>query len=235
MSRRCVARVDRPSAQAGPEWRVAFVLVHLGGFAGLVAWLRTAQLDTRVLLTGAVLFRLIALPMLPGLSDDGYRYLWDGRAVVELGVSPYEYRPSDPAFSALHSGVEYDRMNSRDFVLGVPARLPGRVCPVRVSGRRRRLADRVVGLERTPGTVRTRSHLGLGASPRDTGCDALRVEPARRDRDRRPGPHRGARSCRRRRGTTCRPDPVASRISRSHTSRRRQAVPTRVASSRLEA
>ena len=107
----CTGRVP----EAGVEWRIAFVVLHLGSFVGLLVWLRTSHPNARLVIVGAVLFRLIALPMLPTLSDDGYRYLWDGRVTVESDASPYEYRPSDPALAAWQSSDEYRRMNSTDY------------------------------------------------------------------------------------------------------------------------
>ncbi len=101
--------------EAGLAWRLAFVGLHLGAFAGLVAVLRRWTPRPATVVVGAVLFRVIALPMLPTLSDDGYRYLWDGRLVVEAGVSPYEYRPSDPALAERQAGTEYQRMNSQRY------------------------------------------------------------------------------------------------------------------------
>ena len=99
--------------EAGTGWRLAFVAFHLGAFGGLVGWLRVATPSAGVVVIGAALFRLLALPMLPSLSDDGYRYLWDGRVAVEAGESPYSYRPADSALRALRPGEEYRRMNSR--------------------------------------------------------------------------------------------------------------------------
>lgn len=99
----------------GLGWRVAFVGLHVAGCAGLWAGLRRRAPTVRQLLVGAVIFRVCALPMAPALSDDGYRYLWDGRLTVETDVSPYEVRPSDPSLETWHDGVLYERMNSRDY------------------------------------------------------------------------------------------------------------------------
>ena len=49
-------------------------------------------------LTVAVLLRLLALPLAPSLSDDVYRYLWDGR-VVAHGSNPYLAPPNDPGLA----------------------------------------------------------------------------------------------------------------------------------------
>ncbi len=55
-----------------------------------------------VLLVG-VLIRALFLPIDPGLSDDAYRYLWDGRVQI-AGMNPYGVAPIDPALD----GVERD-------------------------------------------------------------------------------------------------------------------------------
>jgi hypothetical protein len=49
---------------------------------------------------GAVAFRLTLLGLSPTLSDDVYRYVWDGR-VQQAGINPYRYAPDDPALRAL--------------------------------------------------------------------------------------------------------------------------------------
>ncbi len=101
--------------EAGAGWRFAFVGLHLAASAGLVLYLRTASITLRQLLVTAVLLRLLALPMLPTLSDDGYRYLWDGLVAVEAGVSPYALRPSSSALAAWHDEVVFERMNSPEY------------------------------------------------------------------------------------------------------------------------
>lgn len=55
----------------------------------------------------AVASRAILLPAPPTLSNDIYRYVWDGRVIVS-GVSPYRYAPDAPQLEALRSPV-YDR------------------------------------------------------------------------------------------------------------------------------
>ena len=49
----------------------------------------------------AVAFRLILLPSRPALSDDMYRYVWDGR-VQAHGYSPYRYPPEADELAELH-------------------------------------------------------------------------------------------------------------------------------------
>lgn len=65
------------------------------GMAAVLAWTwRRLKLSLRLVLGVAVVARLILLPLPPALSDDGYRYIWDGR-MQAAGINPYEHRPSE--------------------------------------------------------------------------------------------------------------------------------------------
>ena len=57
-----------------------------------------------VCLALAVLCRAPLIPVEPTLSDDIYRYVWDGR-IQALGVNPYRAVPADPALDGLHTDV----------------------------------------------------------------------------------------------------------------------------------
>lgn len=52
------------------------------------------KFNFRFLLGAGIFFRLILLFSLPVLSNDFYRFLWDGY-LVEGGLNPYLYKPSD--------------------------------------------------------------------------------------------------------------------------------------------
>jgi Glycosyltransferase family 87 len=67
-------------------------LLSIAGF-GLLAT-AVACVSLRVALIAAVAVRVIFLPFTPSLSDDFYRYLWDGRVQL-AGVNPYRFAPSD--------------------------------------------------------------------------------------------------------------------------------------------
>ncbi len=66
-------------------------------------------------------FRLILLPSLPTLSDDMFRYVWDGR-VQASGLSPYRYPPSAPEVAALRAGdpAIWPHINRQDAVTVYP-------------------------------------------------------------------------------------------------------------------
>jgi len=76
-------------------WWVAF-----GAGAALVLRLSTRTAVVAVLVVGAAL-RLVAMAGPPVLSDDLYRYAWDGK-VQAAGVNPYRYPPTAPELQRLH-------------------------------------------------------------------------------------------------------------------------------------
>ena len=84
------------------------VLLHL--------WSRHGEVldDPRLLLGGAVVLRLTLFPALPDLSDDLYRYVWDGWLLVS-GISPYRFVPADEALQALHADFLFPLLNSPAF------------------------------------------------------------------------------------------------------------------------
>lgn len=64
----------------------------------------------RVMLLAAAVFRLIAALGSPALSDDVYRYVWDGR-VQAAGHHPYRYAPADPMRAEFRDAAVYPRIN----------------------------------------------------------------------------------------------------------------------------
>jgi len=72
---------------------VAFYGLSLAGFALLAT--AAATLTLRGALVAAVVLRVIFLPGTPSLTDDFYRYQWDGH-VQQAGINPYRYPPNDP-------------------------------------------------------------------------------------------------------------------------------------------
>jgi hypothetical protein len=77
----------------------------------LLAWrlLPSGRGALRVALVGALLFRIAAAPVGPMLSDDVYRYVWDGRVQL-AGIHPYRHAPDDPALHGLRD-ADWSRIN----------------------------------------------------------------------------------------------------------------------------
>jgi hypothetical protein len=65
-----------------------------------------------LILGAGVLFRVTAFLAPPSLSDDVYRYLWDGRVQV-AGMSPYAHAPDDPALSGLRT-ADWEGINHKN-------------------------------------------------------------------------------------------------------------------------
>lgn len=69
---------------------IVWYLVAFGGFGIAVWWNERSPIDRRWLWAVPIIFRLLLLFTEPTLSDDVYRYLWDGHLVAE-GVNPYAH------------------------------------------------------------------------------------------------------------------------------------------------
>ena len=57
-----------------------------------------------------ILFRLILIPSEPVLSDDIYRYLWDGK-ISAAGINPYAYAPDNVNLSEFRDERVYPQIN----------------------------------------------------------------------------------------------------------------------------
>jgi hypothetical protein len=79
-----------------------------------LVWLRMrgAAGGYEIVIGAALIFRLLAVVGEPALSDDVYRYVWDGRVQLH-GIHPYAHAPSDPALEHLREG-DWERINHPD-------------------------------------------------------------------------------------------------------------------------
>ena len=82
----------------------AFYGLSLAGFALLAT--AAASLPLRHVLVVALVLRVIFLPGTPTLTDDFYRYQWDGR-VQQAGFNPYRHAPHDSRLD----GVDFSDRN----------------------------------------------------------------------------------------------------------------------------
>lgn len=99
------------------HWLITLALVQGGLYlcAALIALrARSNRATMIIILSFAVLFRLGLLFAPPFLSDDIYRYVWDGR-VQAAGINPYRYIPADKALEPLRDETIYPKINRRDF------------------------------------------------------------------------------------------------------------------------
>jgi len=98
-------------------WFLKLVVVQIVIYLG-AAWLSLRSRDSRSLLVVglifAALFRLSIIFYPPYLSDDIYRYVWDGR-VQAAGINPYRYIPADEQLAGLRDTKIYPNINRRDY------------------------------------------------------------------------------------------------------------------------
>ena len=105
------------AAQTGDAPRLAVAAILLQGAVYFVAVrlvLRGAEASVAFVLGVALLLRLTLLFLPPFLSDDIYRYIWDGR-VQGAGINPYLYIPNDPALAGLRDADIWPRINRADY------------------------------------------------------------------------------------------------------------------------
>jgi len=88
-------------------------LVAAGSLCALTLWWLDTQ-STRAVLFYAVLVRLVLFHLPPSLSDDAYRYVWDGQ-VQSHGINPYRFAPQDPALAFLQEEPIFELLNSPAF------------------------------------------------------------------------------------------------------------------------
>lgn len=60
--------------------------------------------EVGIIFVGAIIFRLMLIPLPLGLSPDPWRYLWDARMIVH-GYSPYQYAPNNQVLIPLRNVV----------------------------------------------------------------------------------------------------------------------------------
>lgn len=91
-------------------WTLAVVLLAVMA----VGWWAAPRVPRRpalaVVLLGGALLRVALVPTQPALSDDMYRYLWDGR-VQAAGFGVYDHAPAAPALAALRDDAVWPRIN----------------------------------------------------------------------------------------------------------------------------
>jgi len=75
-------------------------------------------LGARGVLLGAVVFRALLIPLTPSLSDDIYRYVWEGR-VQNAGFDPYVIPPDAASLEPLRDSV-WEHVNHREYTAIYP-------------------------------------------------------------------------------------------------------------------
>lgn len=106
-----------------PRDFLAAFLAQLAIYAIAAVWVVRRPFPARgaliVIVLVAVAARLAYVAQSPTVSDDIYRYLWDGR-MQSLGINPYRYTPADPAVAQYRDAAIAPLINRQ----GVPTIYP---------------------------------------------------------------------------------------------------------------
>ena len=96
--------------------RQEFELLLIGLFLSFSVWyVFLAEVpNLAFILILALLARLVFFMQLPLLSDDFYRFIWDGNLLLE-GINPIGKIPADTTIDLPFGGRLLDQMNSRDY------------------------------------------------------------------------------------------------------------------------
>ncbi len=107
------------SAEGGDdiEWFIKIALcqsvIYLGA-AWTIFRARSSRKTLILVILFAAFFRLSILFAPPYLSDDIYRYVWDGRTQA-AGINPYRFIPADEALAPLRDESIYPKINRREY------------------------------------------------------------------------------------------------------------------------
>ncbi|MFQ5778830.1 MAG: glycosyltransferase 87 family protein [Terriglobia bacterium] len=93
-------------------------LLYLVAAWRMLTWRHSTRAALAVVLFAAVVFRLTLLPLPPTLSDDAYRYVWEGEVQL-AGYNPYLIAPADPELVPLRP-AEFDRLPGKDIPSAYP-------------------------------------------------------------------------------------------------------------------
>lgn len=98
-----------------------FMVIYVVGLAlyGAACWMvwhnrNPIQRSLRIILVVAVALRIALLLTEPVLSDDIYRYVWDGKMQAH-GINPYRYIPADEALVRFRDPDIYPKINRKDY------------------------------------------------------------------------------------------------------------------------
>jgi hypothetical protein len=104
------------------EFLVAYFTAFVLYAGATVLALRSKTFSRRALLTSfavAMAIQAVLLFSRPTISDDMYRYVWDGRVQAQ-GISPYQYPPDAPELRALRDKEIWPLINRRAAVTVYP-------------------------------------------------------------------------------------------------------------------
>ena len=99
---------------------IALMLCH-AALALLAMRIAAAQTGRRIMLLifgAAIIMRVLLVMQPPLLSDDMYRYIWDGR-IENAGFNPFGYVPADERLKHLRDSVIYPLVDKKDYAVSI--------------------------------------------------------------------------------------------------------------------
>jgi len=108
-----LAALAATARSPAPVWRLVALAIGAHVPFGLVltlGWRRWIPGGAWTVVGAAAALRLTLVLAPPALSDDVYRYAWDGR-VLGAGYNPYDHAPADATLAHLR-GDEWERINN---------------------------------------------------------------------------------------------------------------------------
>ena len=90
------------------------VLLYSALFIGFILLIRHKALNFKFLVGIAILFRLIFLLAIPNLSQDFYRFIWDGQLMAR-GINPLAELPSYYIEQSVMDPALYNQLNSKQY------------------------------------------------------------------------------------------------------------------------
>ena len=96
------------------SWPIALSLMVVMVCVILAFWKQNKPLSILLTLAIAIAGRLFLLPLEPSLSDDLYRYAWDGQ-LFAAGINPYLSLPSDVLNATRQDPVLFEKLNSQHY------------------------------------------------------------------------------------------------------------------------
>ncbi len=97
---------------AGP-WIAGAFAVYFAMSIFVIRYWGQSFISIELLIGFAILFRVMFLISDPNLSDDIYRYIWDGNVSVH-GINPYQYEPQSEHLTGLRDDAIYPHINHKD-------------------------------------------------------------------------------------------------------------------------
>ena len=86
------------------------MLFGIASVAYLIAVWHCEYMPVTVIVIAGIVFRLCLVFSIPALSDDIYRYVWDGR-VQWAGINPYEFAPVAEELAHVRDALIFPKIN----------------------------------------------------------------------------------------------------------------------------